>query len=908
MAGGGGFGDPLTRTRKEFGPMCSTDKVTLGHAREAYGVVIASNDEERQVDAGGDTRTTRCARGCKTTMRDERMSTVSAHPSSPAISIRSRRSFGRIPSRLMRELRELGPIVWLNRHDIWVVSRYDRVREVLERLETFQQCGRRRHQELLRRKALAPPSLILEVDPPDHQRTRKVFMDVLSPARLQRLRPAFEAQAEQLIDEALERGTFDAIPDLVQRFPLTVFPDAVGMQREDRSNMLVYGSMVFGGFGPTTPWYEELMKQARGCLGVDHGALPARRARTRRHWRSDLCARRCGQHRTSGSDTARALAAVRRRRYDHRFDRLVPAMSRRASGSVARLRADPIWRAPRSKKRRVTTRRASRCFARRSSRSSSRACRSASIRKCWCSSAPPGRDPAKWTNPDSFDITRRVTAAQIGYGAGAHSCVAQMMARLEGEIFFRALARKVQDIEIVGTPQLRLKPGTARTQQLAAASHAQGRLKENSQMGNVIVAGGATGIGRAAVRGFRARGDNVLLVDHRPQAADLATEQAPGAIRFIQRDLADPAAPAEMVSAAVAAFGSLDTVLITAALMLSAPLSDWTQDMWDRSVALNLRMPFLFAQAAAPQLAKSDNASLIFISSTGAIRGHAGMSAYQATKAALPGLCRSLTAELGPLGHPRQHDHAGLDRYAVQRSVLGVPEKSRSATPGNRTADSVATAGPAGRSVFDGAVSRFARRGATSPVRPSSSMAATRRCESRPRVTDRRIIFVECSPGVAWPRRRRCGCSSAGGVGGPGDARWRVAQRRMQPSPRRLCCVSSCPMHAAWAETCSRSCIAGQADRCDQWGRRGAIAIEEQSPTMGRTASPCPASWMRGVSCPHAQGVCRSRKSLRPAIRLARTGMRVSPTLAVALATHRARLQRGHANGWVLFDQLPARE
>ncbi len=169
-------------------------------------------------------------------------------------------------------------------------------------------------------------------------------------------------------------------------------------------------------------------------------------------------------------------------------------------------------------------------------------------------------------------------------------------------------------------------------------------------MANIIVAGGATGIGRAAVRGFRARSDQVLLVDHRPQAADLAAEAAPGAIRFVQRDLAAPEAPRELVAEALSAFGSLDCVLITAALMESAALADWTCEMWDRTVALNLRMPFLFAQAAAPALAKSPNPSLIFISSTGAIRGHAGMSAYQATKAALPALCRSLTAELGPLG------------------------------------------------------------------------------------------------------------------------------------------------------------------------------------------------------------------------------------------------------------------
>ncbi len=169
-------------------------------------------------------------------------------------------------------------------------------------------------------------------------------------------------------------------------------------------------------------------------------------------------------------------------------------------------------------------------------------------------------------------------------------------------------------------------------------------------MGTVIVAGGATGIGRAAVRAFRARGDNVLLVDHRPQAADLVTEKAPGAIRFIQRDLAEPDAPAQTVAAAIETYGTLDTLLVTAAVMLSAPLSDWTMEMWDSTVALNLRMPFFFVQAAAPHLAKSDNASVILTSSTGAIRGHAGMSGYQATKAALPGLCRSLTAELGPLG------------------------------------------------------------------------------------------------------------------------------------------------------------------------------------------------------------------------------------------------------------------
>ncbi len=170
-------------------------------------------------------------------------------------------------------------------------------------------------------------------------------------------------------------------------------------------------------------------------------------------------------------------------------------------------------------------------------------------------------------------------------------------------------------------------------------------------MAVVLVAGGATGIGRAAVRAFRAQGDSVLLVDNnRAAALSAAAEKLPGPVEILEVDLMLPEAPGAAVAAAVAAFGSLDTILVTAALLESAPLGDWTPDRWDRSVALNLRMPFLIAQAAAPHLARSANGSIVFTSSTGALRGHAGMPAYHATKAGLLGLCRSLADELAPQG------------------------------------------------------------------------------------------------------------------------------------------------------------------------------------------------------------------------------------------------------------------
>jgi dihydroanticapsin dehydrogenase len=168
----------------------------------------------------------------------------------------------------------------------------------------------------------------------------------------------------------------------------------------------------------------------------------------------------------------------------------------------------------------------------------------------------------------------------------------------------------------------------------------------------VLVAGGATGIGAAATRAFRQRGDRVLLADLNAGAAQaLVDEELAGPARFVRCDFAEAAAAGHAVSEA-AAFGGgqLDTVFYNAAILEARPLAEWTPQAWDRSAAVNLRAPFLMAQAAAPWLAASGRGRIIFTSSTGAFRGHAAMPAYHATKAGLLGLVRALADELGPEG------------------------------------------------------------------------------------------------------------------------------------------------------------------------------------------------------------------------------------------------------------------
>jgi 4-methoxybenzoate monooxygenase (O-demethylating) len=357
------------------------------------------------------------------------------------------------------ELRRLGPIVWLPRYGIWAVARYAHVREVLSDWKRFSNAGGGGMKNYFVEKPWRKPSLILEVDPPDHTRTRRVFTQVLSSARLQALRPVFEQEAERIIDDALEKGTLDAVPELVQRFPLTVFPDAVGMKREDRSNMLVYGSMVFGGFGPETPWYVELMKQAdpvsewimarcqREALSPDGiGAAIYEHADAGQieHWEATLLVRSLL---SAGVDTTiDSIGLCLRCLAEH-------------PDQWARLRDDPsLARAAFEEATRYDS--SSQSLFRTTVEDFEYAGTALSRhQKVLVFIGSAGRDPEKWEDPERFDITRRVTPSQLGYGAGIHSCVAQMMARLEAEVFFSALARKVQDIELTGPSQLRLQPG-----------------------------------------------------------------------------------------------------------------------------------------------------------------------------------------------------------------------------------------------------------------------------------------------------------------------------------------------------------------------------------------------------------------------------------------------------------------
>src|SRR3954471_7905929 len=134
-------------------------------------------------------------------------------------------------------LREAGPVVYLDKWNVYGVARYAEVHAVLNDPQTF--CSSRGVglSDFAKETPWRPPSLILEADPPAHTRTRAVLNRVLSPAVMKQIRDRFAAAAETKVDELLAKGSFDAVADLAEAYPLSVFPDAVGLKPEGREHL-----------------------------------------------------------------------------------------------------------------------------------------------------------------------------------------------------------------------------------------------------------------------------------------------------------------------------------------------------------------------------------------------------------------------------------------------------------------------------------------------------------------------------------------------------------------------------------------------------------------------------------------------------------------------------------------------
>ncbi len=359
------------------------------------------------------------------------------------------------PHPFHEQLREAGPVVWLERYGVWAMARHQQVHAALGDAETFCSSAGVGLSDFRKEKPWRPPSILLEADPPLHTRTRGVVMRVVSRPAIEALRETFVREAEVLIEKLVALGSFDAVKQLAEAYPLKVFPDAVGLGPDGRENLLPYGSMVFNAFGPRNKLFEDAMANADAVRGwvmskcrrdaLAPGGLGAQiyAAADAGKVSEDEAALMVRSFLSAGLDTTvhalgNAIHCCACNPDQWRLLREDPTRARAAFEEVIRYEG-PVQTFFRTTTKEVDV---------------------AGVpleagQKVLLFLAAANRDPRKWERADRFEIQRN-TLGHVGFGNGIHACVGQTVARMEGEIVLSALARRVESIELSGEPRLLL--------------------------------------------------------------------------------------------------------------------------------------------------------------------------------------------------------------------------------------------------------------------------------------------------------------------------------------------------------------------------------------------------------------------------------------------------------------------
>ena len=340
-------------------------------------------------------------------------------------------------------LAKLGDAVWLNKYDSIAIMRHEPVRKILPDWKRFTSTAKPFYDPF----TLVPPILVVQ-DPPEHTVARDALMRFFSPAALAGWKDTFAAEAERIVDAALEKGTVDAVTDIAAAFVLKVFPDMLGLPEEGRALILDFGDAAFNTVGPRNDIFLESMERAGPAFEwVDKHT-------TREAVTPGSLAAKILALSDEGIVTKEEAEFLVRATLAAGFDTTVLGISNIIGGLAkfpenwALLRADPALA-----KGAVQEMLRYDCPARMQGRTAmgDYEVEGIQFRKGDAMSlllTAAGRDERKWKDPNRFDVTRK--GANVGFGGGIHICMGQVLARMESEAVLEALIARVAAIEPAG--------------------------------------------------------------------------------------------------------------------------------------------------------------------------------------------------------------------------------------------------------------------------------------------------------------------------------------------------------------------------------------------------------------------------------------------------------------------------
>ena len=165
---------------------------------------------------------------------------------------------------------------------------------------------------------------------------------------------------------------------------------------------------------------------------------------------------------------------------------------------------------------------------------------------------------------------------------------------------------------------------------------------------NVIVTGGAQGIGKTMVLSLLKQGFAVSVFEIDEEAiAEFRQETLDEIVAFYHVDVSDEQSVQNAIELCSERFGDIYGLVNNAAIAVNKPLTELTINEWGRVIGTNLTGAFLCAKYATPHL-KASAGRIINIASTRALQSEPGTEAYSASKGGLLALTHSLAASLGP--------------------------------------------------------------------------------------------------------------------------------------------------------------------------------------------------------------------------------------------------------------------
>jgi 3-oxoacyl-[acyl-carrier protein] reductase len=167
-----------------------------------------------------------------------------------------------------------------------------------------------------------------------------------------------------------------------------------------------------------------------------------------------------------------------------------------------------------------------------------------------------------------------------------------------------------------------------------------------------LVTGATGGIGGAIARAFHRQGATVLVSGRQTEKLDKLAAELGDRAQVLPCDLADRAAVAGMVDAAIGKLGRLDILVNNAGLTIDNLFVGMKDEQWDEVIAVNLTATFMLMRAAARAMlrAKTGYGRIVNITSISGVIGNPGQGNYAASKAGMIGMSKSLAREVASRG------------------------------------------------------------------------------------------------------------------------------------------------------------------------------------------------------------------------------------------------------------------